>query len=67
MLPFQVGETTLSKSKFLFEIERKKEQILKTTFESYFSCKIGVNFRYQYTRSSTNIKYRYRCKLDASS
>ena len=40
MLPYQTGKTTLSKSKFLCEVEKKKE-ILQTTFKAIFYITLG--------------------------
>ena len=36
MLPCQIGETTLSKSKFLCEVERKKSRFCKQLLRAIF-------------------------------
>ena len=41
MLRCQIGKKTLSKSIFIYEFERKKEQILQKTFKSCFYVTFG--------------------------
>ena len=59
MLPCQIGEVTLSKSKFFFDIEGKRELILQTTFKSYFFVKhLGL-----FQISIHKIKYKYKVQV----
>ena len=59
MFSCQIVETTLSKKKIsLWSWEKKKDRFCKQLLRVIFLYNIWVYFRYQYTRSSTNIKYR---------
>ena len=48
----------LKKENFFMKLREKKDRFCKQLLRVIFLYNIWVYFRYQYTRSSTNIKYR---------
>ena len=55
------------KVNFIVKLREKKSRFCKQLCRAFLLYNIRVYFRYQYTRSSTNTNYRYRCKSSRKS